>query len=196
MIARQLVLPASLAATIAAALSAPATAQDRDCRTLRAFANADGRNLADLHFGVDPGSGVQLRSERGPAELTAAESCDVQSDRNGTLVTCQWRFRDYASASAFFEPMLERTRRCLDSRLPAVEIARANSDWVVMRHHAADFIRSSSETRVELQLIEWNRRADAYLPAELSYFVDLEVELEFEEAEHADDEEAEEEAPE
>ena len=186
---RHPILPALFAIAIAATLTAPAAAQDRDCRTLRAFANADGRNLADLQLGIDPGSGVELRSGRDPSELSDAESCDVEADRNGILASCQWSFRDHAGAVAFFEPMLERLRRCLDHRLPAGQITRATPDWTVMRRHQAEFVAAGSETQLEFQLIEWDRRADQYLPASLTYFVELDTELEFEEADPIDDEE-------
>ena len=186
---RQCSLPALFAIAVAANLPAPAAAQDRDCRTLRAFANADGRNLADLQLGIDPGSGVELRSGRDSSELSDAKSCDVEADRNGILASCQWQFRDYASAVAFFEPMLERLRRCLDHRLPTGQITSGTSGWLVMRRHQAEIVTAGSETQLEFQLIEWDRRADAYLPASLTYFVQLDTELEFEESDSLDDEE-------
>ena len=151
----------------------PAEAQRRDCSTVRALANADGRRFADLHFGVDPKSGVSVRAERGKPDLANPETCDLDIDRTDSTLSCQWRFPDYAAAIAFFEPLLERMRRCLASPLPAVEIATKSPGWLILRRHQAEFTVGEGETSVELSLIEYTREADDSLPASLDYFVDL-----------------------
>ena len=150
-----------------------AAAQDIDCATLQAMANADGDDLAQLRLEIVPRSGVAIRAREGRSGLPAASACDVDSDDENVDLSCRWQFGDYATATAFFDPLLERMRHCLRRDFPAEEIATRTPGWLVMRLHGADLATADSETRIELTLVESSHQGEAQLPGWLHYYVGL-----------------------
>ncbi len=161
-----------LAFAIAATAPAQAATQSRDCATVRALANADGRKFADLRFNVDSRSGFSVRVGRGKADLTDPESCDLNYDQSDIDLSCQWRFPDYAAALAFFDPLVEKMRRCLNVPLPSTAIASPSPGWMALRRNEADLKAGSGSTHIELSLIEYTpQHADA--SPGTTYYVDL-----------------------
>jgi hypothetical protein len=164
---------ALLAGFLAVAVPAPTDAQGRECGVLRAVTNADGRKFADIRFNLDTKSGFSVRVGRGKSDLADPESCDLNYDQTDITLSCQWRFPDYAAALAFFDPLVEKMRRCLSVPLPSAEIAPQSPGWLIMRKHEADLTAGKGDTRVEISLVEYTRTTDEPLPADLAYFVDL-----------------------
>ena len=163
---------ALLASILAVAVSAPAEAQGRDCAGIRALANADGRKFADLRFNVDSRSGFTVRVGRGKADLTDPESCDLNYDQTDIDLSCQWRFPDYAAALTFFDPLVEKMRRCLNVPLPSTEIATPSPGWMVLRKNEADLTAGRGSTHIELTLVEYTPQ-DADSSSATTYYVDL-----------------------
>jgi hypothetical protein len=170
---------ALLASVLAVAVPAKAEVQGRDCVTIRALANADGRKFADLRFNVDSRSGFTVRVGRGKADLTDPESCDLNYDQSDIGLSCQWRFPDYAAALAFFDPLVEKMRRCLNVPLPSIAIASPSPGWMALRKNEADLTAGVGSTHIELSLIEYTpQNADA-TPG-TTYYVDLNSEWDLE----------------
>ena len=163
--------PALFALLAASAVATPGQAQKSDCATLRALTNADGRKFADLRFNVDARSNLTVRVGRGKADLTDPESCDLNYDQSDIDLSCQWRFPDYAAALAFFDPLVEKMRRCLNVPLPSTEIASRTPGWMALRKNEADLTAGKGDTHVELSLIEYT--PDAAASDGVTYYVDL-----------------------
>lgn len=163
--------PALIALFAAAAVATPAQAQKSDCATLRALTNADGRKFADLRFDVDSRSDLTVRVGRGKPDLADPEECELSYSALGIEISCEWRFPNYAAASAFFDPLLEKMRRCLNVPLPSTEIASRTPGWMALRRNEADHTAGKGETHVELSLIEYT--PDDPASGGVTYYVDL-----------------------
>lgn len=161
-----------LAIFLAGSGPAGAEAQGRDCAVIRALTNADGRKFADLKFNVDPRSGFSVRAGRGKSDLTDPESCDVDYDQSDIDLSCQWRFPDYAAALAFFDPLVEKMRRCLNVPLPSTVIASPSPGWMALRKNEADLTAGSGSTHIELSLVEYTPQSADATPG-TTYYVDL-----------------------
>ncbi len=159
-------------------LSTPALAAERDCRTIRALANADRRDFADLRLAMGPDSGVSLSARSRPADLEPADECRLSREGDRRDLSCRWRFADRAQALAFFEPLLERMGRCLGTGLTQVEIEGAGADRAATRSHQALITASYSQTRVELSVIEPAGATDEGPAGFAQHVVQLSVEFE------------------
>lgn len=143
-----LTLPAALL------LSMPAFAAERDCRTIRALANADRRDFADLRLAMGPDSGVSLGTRSRRAEIEAADECRLSREGDRRDLSCRWRFADRSQALAFFEPLLDRMGRCLGTLLSPAEAEGIPAGEAALRSHQVLIAAPFSHTRIDLAVIE------------------------------------------
>ena len=166
-----------LALVLASAAPARAAEKDGDCVVLKALANADGRRFSDLRLSVDADSGLMIAVGRTKSDLTAPYSCDLDYNESDIDLSCQWHFNEYAAALAYFDPLLEKARRCLPASLPQTETMPTSTGWNVLRRHEGDIEGREGETHFEISLVEYSREADQYLSAETVWIVSLQTEF-------------------
>jgi hypothetical protein len=171
-------LPALVALFLASAVPAPALAASKGegCAVMKALANADGRRFADLRLSVGPRPGLSIMVGRVGSDLPEPHSCDLDYGESDIDLSCQWQFADYAAALAFFDPLVERAKRCLEADLPQTENGAQTTAWRTLRRHESDLHAGEGETHFELSLVEYARPADAYLPAETGWYVVVQTE--------------------
>lgn len=151
----------SLARRLGLALSAAAltmtptiaAAQDQ-CRTIRAMTNADGRNFADLDFGIarNPYRMI-VRAGRGDA-LPTPKNCDFSVEANDVDMDCDWLPGDYAAAAALYDSLFARFQQCLGGRLTAPSGPSAYGNWIALRRSTTALAMERGETTIDLLLIE------------------------------------------
>ncbi|HWT11233.1 MAG TPA: hypothetical protein VN231_00610 [Allosphingosinicella sp.] len=158
-------------ALLVSASAGEAAAQRQDCAVLRALANADGNDFADLRLGIEAGSGVSVALRGGASRLSPAHDCDLEADSSEVGLSCRWEFSSEAGAAAFFAPLLDDLGRCLGAALDADAIETQTTGWAVTRRHRARFASSSGETEFALSLIEYSAPAGT-LPESRRYYVE------------------------
>lgn len=144
-------------AAIALLNAAPALAQERDCRTIRAMADADGRGHGALRFAFAPSNGLLVSAGNARPDFPNPQSCELSSEGDDVDQQCHWRFADHAAAIAFYDPFLEKLRRCLATALPQATIAPGDPNFVVMRRNeSGDLGLRHAQVDVTLYLAESN----------------------------------------
>ncbi len=167
----------AIAALLLIAAPLPALAAARDCATIRAITNADGRDFADLRIAFGPGAGVLLGVGGARPDLPAAAACDVSAENVTKDLSCRWTFVNEATAAAFFDPLLARMQRCLPDGLPPAEIATQIPGWRLIRNHETLVAAPYSQTKVTLALVD-ARREGGIAMSMGDYLVALTVEFE------------------
>jgi len=144
-----------LVVSAAALMMTPTIAAAQDpCRTIRAMTNADGRNFADLAFGIarDPYR-MSVRAGRGDV-LPTPKNCDLSADANDVDLACDWTPGDYAATTALYDSLVARFQQCLGGRLTAPSGPSAYGNATALRRSSTALAMSRGETRIDLALIE------------------------------------------
>lgn len=155
---------------------APALAQAQACGRLAAVLDSDNRGFAALSWQMAPRRGVTVSAAGAPVGLPPAAECTLGSKASGTNeLSCQWEYAARAEATAGFDTLLARMRRCLgaDSMQPGT-IYSPSSPWRPVQRNAHEIERDGgAHTDISLQLVEYIAQGAA--PADARYFVELNV---------------------
>jgi hypothetical protein len=166
------------ASLVLGAMPAQLAAQDRDCRTIQAMTNADGRDFADLRFGIGR-PGISVRAGRGELGFANPEGCDLRSASDDASVSCQWHFADYTAAQAFYGQFLDRLRACLPIEVPQVPNNSSQPNYVIMRRNKAEDYRTPHwRVDLEVELVEYTYTPTPPAtpgPSVVSYDVNLQI---------------------
>lgn len=140
--------------------AAPVAQAEAQCDDLRALTNADGRNFADLSFGVARKPyRLTIRTGKNIA-LPTPENCDMSVDEESVDLTCYWRLGDSAATATMYDTLFARFSACLSGIQPYA----GPSDYggaTALRRSTSTIAVPGGETEVDLVLIE-SAATDAY----------------------------------
>ncbi len=165
--------------TLAALFAAPAAAQDRACRDMRALLNADGGDFRAIAWTINPRAGVRPTVEGRRIRFPAAPDCEltVETGRS-TGFSCRWELATSAEAGAVYDQLVGQINACIASPLRAGSPYGGTAVRLVQSHHGS-FVTRARQTDIDLDLFEHGPTGEGS-PAgarPVLYVVELEVEL-------------------
>lgn len=164
-------------ALMACLTSAPVRAQQ--CGRLGAALDLDNRGMAALSLQLLPrGGGIAINAAGASLGLSPAQECTLASEDGTNELSCRWQFEAQERATAAFDSLLERMRRCLgpESMQRAPILASANA-WRPVQRNVHEIERApGGSTSIALQLVEYIAQAQAGVPPTAAvYYLELNV---------------------
>jgi len=139
---------------LGALLAAPAAAQERGCRDIRALLNVEGGEFQSVAWTMEAGVGTFLTVRGRRVALPAASGCDLNVDEHWTQFQCSWLFATSAEANAGYDGLLAQINACLAQPLRARAASAPGEETRILRQAERGFVSRRRETDVSLQLFE------------------------------------------